>query len=197
MLGALLIVKVIFKYFVKTESGSICLILPKMWRYCHKKCVLAFFLFNTPCHQKTWFFFFARFYFCMYISCSLDCSIYHWKLVIHQSIKDKYSFKKNLKLIFKAKHLPISTHVHTNFWIKHFTKVISCYVFQSIHVLLYIYYHIIGEWGMNVAYRFILWVAVIFIERNDLLLKKSQLPSPQMTMPLNCIEWIWLFFQTK
>lgn len=102
------------QYFVKTESGSICLILPKMWRYCHKKCVLAFFLFNTPCHQKTWFFFFARFYFCMYISCSLDCSIYHWKLVIHQSIKNKYSYKKNLKLIFKAKHLPISTHVHTN-----------------------------------------------------------------------------------
>lgn len=102
------------QYFVKTESGSICLILPKMWRYCHKKCVLAFFLFNTPCHQKTWFFFFARFYFYMYISCSLDCSIYHWKLVIHQSIKNKYSYKKNLKLIFKAKHLPISTHVHTN-----------------------------------------------------------------------------------
>lgn len=102
------------QYFVKTESGSICLILPKMWRYCHKKCVLAFFLFNTPCHQKTWFFFFARFYFYMYISCSLDCSIYHWKLVIHQSIKNKCSYKKNLKLIFKAKHLPISTHVHTN-----------------------------------------------------------------------------------
>lgn len=48
------------QYFVKTESGSICLILPKMWRYCHKKCVLAFFLFNTPCHQKTWFFFFCK-----------------------------------------------------------------------------------------------------------------------------------------
>lgn len=88
---------------VKTESGSIHLILPKMLRYCHKKCVLAILLFNTPCHQKTQiFFFFARFYFYMYISCSLDCSIYHWKLVIHQSIKNKYPFKKNLKLIFKA-----------------------------------------------------------------------------------------------
>lgn len=49
------------QYFVKTESGSICLILPKMWRYCHKKCVLAFFLFHTPCHQKTCFdFFFCK-----------------------------------------------------------------------------------------------------------------------------------------
>lgn len=51
-------------------------------------------------------------------------------------------------------------------------------MFQSIHVLLYIYYHIVGEWGMNVAYRFILWVAVIFIERNDLLLKKKSATKP-------------------
>lgn len=155
-------------------------------------CACIFFIQHTLSPKNLIFFFFARFYFYMYISCSLDCSIYHWKLVIHQSIKNKYSYKKNLKLIFKAKTFayfntcPYQHHIF-HFWTKHFTKVISCYVFQSIHVLLYIYYHIIGEWGMNVAYRFILWVAVIFIERNDLLLKKSQLPSPQMTMPLNCI----------
>lgn len=190
MLGALLIVKVIFNILSKQRVEVFVWFSPRCGDIATKNVCLHFFYSTHPVTKKLDFFFFARFYFYMYISCSLDCSIYHWKLVIHQSIKNKYSYKKNLKLIFKAKHLPISTHIHTNFfhfWTKHFTKVISCYVFQSIHVLLYIYYHIIGEWGMNVAYRFILWVAVIFIERNDLLLKKSQLPSPQMTMPLNCI----------
>lgn len=157
-------------------------------------CASIFFIQHTLSPKNLIYFFFARFYFYMYISCSLDCSIYHWKLVIHQSIKNKAHFQSQTFAYFNT--CPYQLNIF-HFWTKHFTKVISCYVFQSIHVLLYIYYHIVGEWGMNVAYRFILWVAVIFIERNDLLLKKSQLPSPQMTMPLNCIEWIWLFFQTK
>lgn len=192
MLCALLIVKVIFNILSKQRVEVFVWFSPRCGDIATKNVCLHFFYSTHPVTKKLIFFFFARFYFYMYISCSLDCSIYHWKLVIHQSIKNKYSYKKNLKLIFKAKTFayfntcPYQLNIF-HFWTKHFTKVISCYVFQSIHVLLYIYYHIVGEWGMNVAYRFILWVAVIFIERNDLLLKKSQLPSPQMTMPLNCI----------
>lgn len=48
------------QYFVKTESGSICLILPKMWRYCHKKCVLAFFLIQHTLSPKNLIFFFCK-----------------------------------------------------------------------------------------------------------------------------------------
>lgn len=105
------------QYFVKTESGSIYIFVwfsPRCGDIATKNVCLHFFYSTHPVTKKLDFFFLARFYFCMYISCSLDCSIYHWKLVIHQSIKNKYSYKKNLKLIFKAKHLPISTHVHTN-----------------------------------------------------------------------------------
>lgn len=158
-------------------------------------CACIFFIQHTLSPKNLiYLFLIARFNVYMYPSCSLDCSIYHWKLVIHQSIKNKAHFQSQTFAYFNT--CPYQLNIF-HFWTKHFTKVISCYVFQSIHVLLYIYYHIVGEWGMNVAYRFILWVVVIFIERNDLVLKKRRLPSPQMTMPLNCIEWIWLFFQTK
>lgn len=110
--------------FVNCQSNLQIFCQNRAWKYLfdspqdveilpQKMCACIFFIQHTL-SPKNLIFFFARFYFCMYISCSLDCSIYHWKLVIHQSIKNKYSFKKNLKLIFKAKHLPISTHVHTN-----------------------------------------------------------------------------------
>lgn len=114
MLGALLIVKVIFNILSKQRVEVFVWFSPRCGDIATKNVCLHFFYSTHPVTKKIDFFFLARFYFCMYISCSLDCSIYHWKLVIHQSIKNKYSFKKNLKLIFKAKHLPISTHVHTN-----------------------------------------------------------------------------------
>lgn len=72
---------------VRTENGSVHMILTKVSRYCHKKCMLVFSIFNTPVNIKLKFIFFARFYMYIYSVCSSDFSIYHWKLVIHQSIK--------------------------------------------------------------------------------------------------------------
>lgn len=75
--------------YVKTENGSIQLILIKMLRYCYKKlCACIFFIQHTLSPKNLiYLFLIARFNLYMYPSCSLDCSIYHWKLVIHQSIK--------------------------------------------------------------------------------------------------------------
>lgn len=74
---------------IKTENGSIQLILIKMLRYCYKKlCACIFFIQHTLSPKNLiYLFLIARFNVYMYPSCSLDCSIYHWKLVIHQSIK--------------------------------------------------------------------------------------------------------------
>lgn len=72
---------------VRTENGNVHMILTMVSRYCHKKCMLVFPIFNTPVNIKLKFIFFARFYMYIYSVCSSDFSIYHWKLVIHQSIK--------------------------------------------------------------------------------------------------------------
>lgn len=95
MLGALLIVKVIFNILSKQRVKVFVWFSPRCGDIATKNVCLHFFYSTHPVTKKIDFFFFARFYFYMYISCSLDCSIYHWKLVIHQSIKNKYSFKKN------------------------------------------------------------------------------------------------------
>lgn len=137
MLGALLIVKVIFNILSKQRVEVFVWFSPRCGDIATKNVCLHFFYSTHPVTKKLDFFFFARFFFYMYISCSLDCSIYHWKLVIHQSIKNKAHFQSQTFAYFNTCPYQLFSLLNKTFYKSHQLLCVSKYSCFVVYILSY------------------------------------------------------------